>query len=146
MYSNIPNWNISRYLELINSLPCWYFVSWLGSTWAWGLLKVFGSPIKTLVWVKSSKLTQGMTTGNKSFIMLDRWNKPSHDSSNSTIGIFTHTKDICNPLQCKHMIQRHFWMLENKPIYPPKMKHNKPAFFRSKIPACTIKGSLTEHF
>lgn len=63
--------------------------------------------------------------------MLDRWNKLSHDSSNSTIGIFTlshHTKDICNPLQCKHIIQRHFWMLENKPTYPPKMKQNKPAF------------------
>ena len=71
------------------------------------------------------------STGNKSFIMLDRWNKLSHDSSNSTIGIFTlshHTKDICNPLQCKHMIQRHVWMLENKPTYPPKMKQNKPAF------------------
>lgn len=99
----------------------------------------FCSPIKTLFCVKSSKLTQGMTTGNKSFIMLDRWNKPSHDSSNSTIGIFTHTKDICNPLQCKHMIQRHFWMLENKPIYPPKMKHNKPAFSAAKYLRVQLK-------
>lgn len=65
--------------------------------------------IKTLF---SFKLTRDVMTGNKSFIMLDRWNKLSHDSSNSTIGIFTlshHTKDICNPLQCKHMIQRHFF-------------------------------------
>lgn len=66
--------------DLINSL------SLLVST---GLLKVLSS--QHPICCKSSKLAQDMETGNKSFIMLDRWNKPSHDSSNSTIGIFTHT-------------------------------------------------------
>lgn len=48
-------------------------------------------PIITYKYYPRSKEAQDMDTGNKSFIMLDRKNKPSHDSSNSTIGIFTHT-------------------------------------------------------
>lgn len=88
-------------------------------------------------------------TDNKSFILLDRWNKLSHDSSNSTIRIFTlshHTKDICNPLQCKHMIQRHISMLENKQLYPPKKKRKmkKPAFC-TKYLLLHFRSSCPEH-
>lgn len=36
---------------------------------------------------------------------------------------YLHTLDICNPLQCKHMIQVFFLMLENKLIYSPKVKY-----------------------
>lgn len=85
-------------------------------------------------------------TDNKSFILLDRWNQLSHDSSNSTIRIFTlshHTKDICNPLQCKHMIQRHISMLENKQLYPPKKKKNEETCFLHQIPASTLKEFIS---
>lgn len=38
-------------------------------------------------------------------------------------------------------------MLENKLIYPPKVKWNKTNLLSAtRIPACTIKVSLTKHF
>lgn len=58
---------------------------------------------------------------------------------------YLHTLDRCNPLQCKHMIQVFLLMLENKLIYPPKVKLNKTNLLSAtRIPACTIKVSLTE--
>lgn len=39
-----------------------------------------------------------------------------------------------------------FWELENKLISPPKKMKQKETCFLQQIPACTIKGSLTEHF
>lgn len=96
-----------------------------------------------------TKCKQSLKTGKKLFIMLDRWNKLSHDSSILPFRIFTlshHTKDICNPLQCKHDTKRRIWMLENKPIYPPREKTKQKAAAFSQQLFCTITGSFCEPF